>query len=66
MIPVFLIVIPLVTGLFSFFLKEKRSAKAFALLSSVATLAVSLISLFQSGSSISTDASWLPMLGSRF
>ncbi|MCW3078742.1 NADH-quinone oxidoreductase subunit M [Segetibacter sp.] len=66
MIPVLLIVIPLVTGLISFFLKEERSAKAFALLSSVATLAVSLISLFQSGDSLSTDASWLPMLGSRF
>ena len=66
MIPVLLIVIPLLTGLVSFFLKEERSAKAFALLSSVATLAVSLISLFQSGGSISADASWLPMLGSRF
>ena len=66
MIPVLLIVIPLVTGLLSFFLKEERSAKAFALLSSVATLAVSLISLSQTGSSISCDAQWLPMLGSRF
>src|ERR1700712_3388546 len=66
MIPVLLIVIPLVTGLLSFFLKEERSAKAFALLSSVATLAVSLISLSQTGSQISSDASWLPMLGSRF
>ncbi len=66
MIPVLLIVIPLVTGLLSFFIKEERSAKAFALLSSVATLAVSLISLFQSGSSISSDVQWLPMLGSRF
>src|SRR6478609_5405075 len=66
MIPVLLIVIPLLTGLVSFFLKEERSAKAFALLSSVATLAVSLISLFQYGGSISADASWLPMLGSRF
>ena len=66
MIPVLLIVIPLVTGLLSFFIKEERSAKAFALLSSVATLAVSLISLSQTGASISCDAQWLPMLGSRF
>jgi NADH-quinone oxidoreductase subunit M len=66
MIPVLLIVIPLATGLLAFFLKEERSAKAFALLSSVATLAVSLISLSQTGSSISIDAQWLPMLGSRF
>ncbi|MGI8633908.1 MAG: complex I subunit 4 family protein, partial [Segetibacter sp.] len=66
MIPVLLIVIPLVTGLLSFFIKEERSTKAFALLSSVATLAVSLISLSQSGNSISFDAQWLPMMGSRF
>src|SRR4051812_33268186 len=66
MIPVLLIVIPLVTGLLSFFIKEERSAKAFALLSSVATLAVSLISLSRTGSSVSADAQWLPMLGSRF
>ncbi|MCW3111011.1 MAG: NADH-quinone oxidoreductase subunit [Segetibacter sp.] len=66
MIPVLLIVIPLVTGLLSFFMKEERSAKAFALLSSVATLAVSLISLIQTGSQLSCDTAWLPMLGSRF
>jgi NADH-quinone oxidoreductase subunit M len=66
MIPVLLIVIPLVTGLLSFFFKEERTAKAFALLSSVATLAVSLISLGQNGNSIAADAQWLPMLGSRF
>jgi NADH-quinone oxidoreductase subunit M len=66
MIPVLLIVIPLLTGLLSFFVKEERSAKAFALLSAVATLAVSLTSLSQTGSSISCDTQWLPMLGSRF
>jgi NADH-quinone oxidoreductase subunit M len=66
MLPVLLIVIPLMTGLLAFFVKEERSAKAFALLSSVATLAVSLISLSQTGDSISADAQWLPMLGSRF
>lgn len=66
MIPVLLIIIPLAAGLISFFLKEERSAKAFALLSAVATLAVSLISLTQTGSSILADAQWLPMLGSRF
>lgn len=66
MIPVLLIVIPLVTGLLSFFIKEERSAKAFALLSAVATLAVSLISLIQTGTQLSCDASWLPMLGSHF
>lgn len=66
MTTVLLIVIPLLTGLLSFFIKQERSAKTWALLSAVATLTVSLITLFQSGASLSTDASWLPMLGSRF
>ena len=52
-----LIVVPLVTGLLSFFLKEERSAKAWALLSGVATLAISLISISQQGNALSFDAS---------
>ncbi|MDB5191358.1 MAG: hypothetical protein JWQ96_921, partial [Segetibacter sp.] len=43
MIPFLLILIPLVSGLIAFFLKEANTAKAWALLSSVATLAVGLI-----------------------
>jgi NADH-quinone oxidoreductase subunit M len=66
MIPVLLIVIPLVTGLLSFFIKEERSVKALALFSSVITLIVSLMSLSQTGRSLSFDTAWLPMLGSRF
>lgn len=66
MTTVLLIVIPLLTGLVSFFLKEERSAKAWSLLSAVATLAVSLITLSQNNNSVTFDASWLPMLGSRF
>ena len=66
MISVLLIVIPLVTGLLTFFMKEERSAKAFALLSAVATLAVSLISLPLHGDQLTSDAAWLPMIGSRF
>ena len=66
MIPVLLIIIPLVTGLVSFFIKEERSAKSWALLSTVATVAVSLISLFQHGAGLQFDAPWLPMMGSRF
>jgi len=66
MIPVLLIAVPLLTGLLSFFIKEERSAKAFALLSAVATLAISLISLSQNNNQLSYDAPWLPMMGSRF
>lgn len=66
MTTVLLIAVPLLTGLLSFFIKEERSAKAFALFSSVITLAVSLITLSQHGNAVTSDASWLPMLGSRF
>lgn len=66
MTTVLLIVIPLLTGLITFFIKEEKSAKAWALLSAVVTLVVSLISLFQNSNSVTSDASWLPMLGSRF
>lgn len=66
MTTVLLIVIPLLAGFVSFFIKEEKGAKSLALLSAVATLVVSLISLFQTGSSVTADASWLPMMGSRF
>lgn len=66
MFPVLLIVIPLVTGIVSFFIKEERSVKSFALFSAVATVAVSIVSLFQYGNQLTCDAAWLPMMGSRF
>jgi NADH-quinone oxidoreductase subunit M len=66
MIPVLLIVVPILTGFITFFLKEERSAKAFALLSSVATLAIALIGASSHGKILSYDAPWLPMLNSRF
>ena len=66
MTTVLLIVIPLLTGLLSFFIKEERSAKVFALLSAIVTLVISLFSLFQSSNNTSFDVAWLPMMGSRF
>lgn len=66
MTTVLLIVIPLLTGLVSFFLKEEKSAKIWALSSSVATLVIALIALYQNKTSTDFDASWLPMMGSRF
>jgi NADH-quinone oxidoreductase subunit M len=66
MIPVLLIVVPILTGFITFFLKEERSAKAFALLSSVATLAIALIGASSHGKILSYDAPWLQMLNSRF
>lgn len=66
MTTVLLIIIPLLTGLVTFFIKEEKSVKAWSLLSAVATLVISLISLFQNNNSVTANASWLPMLGSRF
>src|SRR4051794_17476112 len=66
MITVLLIIVPVLAGLISFFIEDEKSVKKWALLSSVATLVVSLISLFQNADSSNFDASWLPMMGSRF
>lgn len=68
MIPVLLIVFPLLGGILSFFLKDEKTVKAWALISSLGTLIVSLSGLFQptAGTLLNYDTSWLPMLGSRF
>ena len=68
MIPVLLILIPFLSGLITFFLKNERTVKSWALLSSIATLIVSLFSLgmLPGNSQLSYDTQWLPMLGSRF
>ncbi len=66
MLTVLLIIVPVLAGFISFFIKNERSVKSWALLSSVATLAVSLISIFQNNNLITCDAAWLPMMGSRF
>ena len=42
MIPVLLIVIPLVTGLLGFLLRSEKSARGWALLSSLITLVIAL------------------------
>ena len=68
MIPVLLILIPLLSGIVTFVLKDARTARAWALISSIATLIVALISLGQAnnGVQLSYDARWLPLIGSRF
>ena len=60
-----LILIPVIAGLFSFFLKEEKIVKGFALLASIATLAVSLCSLC-STTQLAFSAEWIPSLGSKF
>ena len=68
MIPVLLILIPLLSGIITFFLRNERTVKSWALLSSIATLIVSLFSLgmLKGNSQLAYDTQWLPLLGSRF
>ncbi len=67
MIPVLLILIPLVTGLVSFFLKQPGTAKNWAVLSALVTLVVAVVGIFLlPANQLAFDATWLPDLGSRF
>ncbi|RYF96143.1 MAG: NADH-quinone oxidoreductase subunit M [Chitinophagaceae bacterium] len=68
MVPVLLIVIPLVCGAFTFFLKSEGAAKTAALLASIATLVVTLLGLttLNNQESLFANADWMPLLGSSF
>jgi NADH-quinone oxidoreductase subunit M len=67
MIPVLLILLPLLTGLVTFLIKETRAVKNWALLSSVLTLVVALTgACCAPAAQLAYDAAWLPDLGSRF
>jgi len=60
-----LILIPVIAGLLSFFLRDEKAIKGFALLASIVTLSVSLCSLC-STSQLTFSAEWIPSLGSKF
>ncbi len=72
--PELLLWVPLITGIIAFFIRKESSVKAFALFSSLATLAVSVISLFYSNVTAhpeyflynNVSYIWLPYLGSTF
>jgi len=68
MIPVLLIVIPLLSGCISFFLKNETTARLWALVSTLITLTVSVLGVtyFTSNPQWITDVEWIPSLGSRF
>lgn len=68
MIPVLLLIVPLLTGLVSFAIKNEKSAKNFALFSSLVTLTVSILGLtcMKDAAYLSYNAEWMPALGSRF
>jgi NADH-quinone oxidoreductase subunit M len=68
MIPVLLIVLPLLTGLLCFFFKEEKLARSWALISSLATLVVSILGLtvFNSADQLVHQSAWMTTLGSSF
>lgn len=68
MIPVLLIFIPLLAGIVSFFLKNGHAARTWALLASLATLAVSLLGLtaLNSPGYLVHQSEWIQPLGSSF
>ncbi len=68
MIPVLLIVIPLLAGVLSFFIKNEKAARSWSLFSSLATLAVSLlgITVMDSPAQLEFRAAWLQPIGASF
>ena len=54
MIPVLLIVIPLLTGLAAFLIKNEKAVRSWALFSSIVTLVVSVVGL-----TVLNEAKWL-------
>ena len=68
MIALLLIVVPLIAGLASFFIKTERDAKSISLFASIVTLGVALfgVSGYANAGQLAWDATWLPSLGARF
>ena len=72
--PELLLWIPLLTGIIMFFIKNKKTVKTFALLSSLLTLAISVISLFYSDIAHhqeylaynNVSYVWMPYVGASF
>ncbi len=68
MIPVLLIIIPLVSGLAAFFIKNEKSVRPWALFSSVLTLIISLLGLtyLKDASHLHHESNWMSSIGSSF
>lgn len=72
--PELLLWLPLLTGVIVFFIKNSKAVKTFALLSSLATLVISIISLFYSDVAHHPEYEtynnvsyvWMPYIGSSF
>ena len=67
MIVLLLFLVPLITGLLAFLLRNDRAVRGFALFSSFVTLAVSIAGLLiKNKNQLSFDANWMGSLGSSF
>lgn len=68
MIAVLLILVPLIAGLITFFLKNEKGARSWALFSSIVTVAVSLLGLvvLKDAKYLSHHSPWMGSLGSNF
>ncbi|MGB3007231.1 MAG: NADH-quinone oxidoreductase subunit M [Chitinophagaceae bacterium] len=68
MIPVLLIFIPLFSGLAAFFLKNEKTARSWALISTILILGISLMGLtfFNDEKYLAFQGEWLQTLGSSF
>jgi NADH-quinone oxidoreductase subunit M len=66
MIALLLILVPVIGGLISLFIKNENSVKGFAIVVSVITLILALAGLFSNDQNLlHFDASWIPDLGTR-
>jgi NADH-quinone oxidoreductase subunit M len=68
MVPVLLILIPLLTGLITFFFKEEKSVRSWVLFSSIITLVVSILGLtvLKEEKYLQQHVEWMQTLGSSF
>lgn len=66
MISVLLILIPLVAGLISFFIKSNNAIKQWSLFASLAVLGVVLWGFTCNNNCLNIDTAWLATIGSRF
>lgn len=68
MIPVLLIVIPLLSGLATFLIKQEKAAKTWSLVASIVTLVISVlgITVVKDPAALQANLPWMPLLGSSF
>ncbi len=68
MIALLLILIPLLSGITTFFLKKEESARSWSLLAAIATFIVAIVgfTVYSSPTTLSYKASWMGILNSSF